>query len=70
MGSSQVEMYLRHFNQRGFVSFTVIDHTVEEFMKLLEVQNVKYRLDKYKTFVAITLVGKCSKPKRKSKKRI
>ena len=71
MASSQIEMYFRHFSQRGFITFTIIDHSVEEFMNFLETKEIKYRLEQFKTFAVVSLVGNMkAKTKKKRKKKI
>ena len=65
--SSQAKVYLRHFEDRGFITFTVVDSGVRDFMELLEQKGIKYRLEQFESFVAVSMVGN-GKPKKRTRR--
>lgn len=63
---SQTKVYLRHFVDRGFITFTVVDHGVRDFMELLEQKGIKYKFEQFESFVVVSMKGnKTKKHKRK-----
>lgn len=63
--SSQAKVYLRHFVDRGFITFTVVDNGVRDFVELLEQKGIKYRFEQFESFVAVSMEGNGKTKKRK-----
>lgn len=61
--SSQAKVYLRHFMDRGFITFTVVDNGVRDFVELLKQKGIKYRFEQFESFVAVSIEGN-GKPKK------
>lgn len=58
---SIVKMYFGKFSDRGFITFTIIGKDEKEFLDYLGEAGIKYRICKYNTFIAVSLIGKIKK---------
>lgn len=60
---SIIKMYFGKFSDRGFITFTFIGKDEQEFLNYLDETEIKYRICKYNTFIAVSLIGKIKKQK-------
>lgn len=55
------DIYFKKFNERGFITFTVVDGFVKEFIRQLGEKGITAEVEQHKGFVTVTKVHKVTK---------
>ena len=58
MKKTLVDQCIKRIRERGFITTTVIDHTMEEVLQQCEQQGMRVRIDHFTGFITITQIGK------------